>query len=79
MSWSISSEEGQDCTEACSILLYLPETETDERDLLGILAYMVVDMEKSHGKSHMWSGDPRDQLLRFSPNSNALESGEPTN
>lgn len=30
-------------------LLYLyPETETDERYLLRILAYMVVDTEKSH-------------------------------
>lgn len=68
------------CTEACSILLYLhPETETDKRDLLGALACMVVDTKKSRDKSHMRSGDPRDQLMRFSPNSNALESGEPTN
>lgn len=68
------------CIEACSILLYLhPETEPDKRDLLGILAYMVIDTKKSRDKSHMRSGDPRDQIMRFSPNSNALESGEPTN
>lgn len=65
-------------TEACFILLHLhPETETDERDLLEILAYMVVDTEKSHSESHMWSGDPDNQLLRFSPNSNVLEPAKP--